>query len=520
MPVQRRSGAPLLPISLVTPAFKGLNKQAETSILGPEWATVADNCVFDDAGRLAARKGWSGVTSASIGGAIRIHQIHEQVFSDGTVEIISAANSKLYKGTTTLTDITGAATVTVDNEWQFVNFVGSVYGFQQGEQPIGRTSGNFVDMTATSGTWPTGNCAVAHSGRIWAAEGKQTIKYCALLDVAHWLTGAGSIDMTSVWPAGMDEIVALAYYNNRMVVFGKNQIVFFSDGVGSPLGIDPANIQVVDTIVGTGCIARDTVQQIEGGDMLFLSAQGVQSLGRLIQNESNPIDNVSKNVRDYLKQQVSLCNKTKIKSVYSPENGFYLLSLAEAGTSFCLNTLGRMEDGTFRITTWSHMLPYGMVRARDGTLYLSLYDTAGGKIGSYSGQQDNGTAYLFDYTSAWLDLGEEAASYLKILKTITGIFYISQSADLFIKWDTDFQGDFSSVPLHLVSPGTSEWGIMEWGLGEWSGGLALRNVNTPISGNGQYIRVGVYSSINGSSLAVQQLNLFTKIGRMARASNL
>lgn len=518
MPTPRRSGAALVPISLVTPAFKGLNKQQETSILGPEWATVLDNCVFDDAGRVAARKGWLATSSAMSGTPV-IEQLFEQIFEDGTTELISAAGSKLWKGFTTPTDITGASTVTVGNNWQFVNFNGRCIGFQQGEQPIGRTTGNFGDLTTTSGTWPTGNCAVQHSGRVWAADAdKQTIKYCALLDDSAWATGAGNIDMSSVWPQGTDEIVALTYYNNRMIVFGKNQIVFFSDGQGSPLGLNPANIQVIDTLKGVGCIARDSIQQIEGGDLLFLSSQGIQSLGRLIQEQSNPIQGISRNVRDYLNQQVSICTKSKIRSVYSPENSMYLLCLPEASISFYFNTQGKLDDGSFRVTTWTNMLPYALARSIDGTLYTSLYTGAGGKIGKYYGQTDNGGTYLFDYTSAWLDLGEEAASYLKILKTITGVFYLSQFADLNIKWDTDFQGDFNTISIHLVSPGTSEWGVMEWGIGEWSGGLALRSINTPISGTGQYIRIGVSAGINGSSLAVQQLNLFAKIGRLARLS--
>lgn len=515
MPTPRRFGAPLLPLSLVAPGVRGLNKQAETSILDPSWATSATNAVFDTAGRLSAREGWQAVTTSAMSGTPVIEQLHEHVAEDGTADILAAANLKLWKGTSSPTDITGTATVTVGNNWQFVNFNGLCFGFQQGEQPIARSTGNFSDATAASGSWPTGNCAVAHSGRVWGTDAdKQTIKYCALLDATNWTTGAGSIDMSSVWPGGTDEIRALALYNGQMIVFGTNRIVFFGDGQGSALGLDPANIYVTDTIVGVGCIARDSIQQIEGGDILFLSAQGVQSLGRLIQERSNPINNVTKNVRDYLNGYTLGANKSQIRSAYSPENSFYLLSLPSTIT-FCIDTSGYMEDNSYRVTEWSDLTPRAMVRSIDGSLYMSLPTEAGGKIGKYEGYLNNSVAYTFDYASAWLDLGEDVAQYIKILKNLSGLFWVSSEANVSLKWDFDFQGNFNTFAATLSSPGVAEWGIMEWGLFEWGGGVTLRDVRGPANGSGQYIRVGVSTLINNSSFAIQKMTLFTKIGRFA-----
>lgn len=515
MPTPRRSGAPLITIPLVTPAFKGLNKQAETSILGPEWATVAMNAIFDTAGRLGARKGWTNVTTGTpMSGTPTIEQIHEQIFEDGTTAIISAAGSKLWSGVTSPTDVTGTATVTAGNNWQLVNFNGRVLGFQQGEVPIDRTTGNFADLVAASGTVPQGNCAVVHSGRIWAADSDyQTIKYCALLDQTNWTTGAGSIDMSSVWPQGTDTITALAMYNGQMVVFGKNKLVIFGDGQGSALGINPANIFVIDTIVGVGCIARDSVQQIEGGDIVFLSSQGIQSLSRLIQEKSNPIFNVSTNIRDYLNTLVASETISKIRSVYAPTESFYLLSLPSVNEAFCFDTSAKMQDGTFRVTEWNTAIR-AIAYSNSGLTYLSLASGAGGKLGTYSGSSDNGAQYTFDYVSAWLDLGEDAAQYVKILKNISSLLYISSSASVIMKWDVDFQGDFDSRAASILAPGTSEWNVMEWGIGEWSGGFALRSVRSPISGQGQYIRVGLQTTVSGD-VSIQQIKLFTKIGRLA-----
>ena len=521
MPITPRSGAQMTPISLVSPGFMGLNKQSEASILPPVWATEAINCVFDRSGRLAARKGLTMVTGTAISSDPTIVQLAEIRRLTGDVEtVFSTSNNKLYRTPSTPVDITGTATVTVGNDWQFVNYNGNLYGFQVGEQPIvydGTTS--FADLTASSGTAPTGNCGIAFAGRLWGATSDgQTLKYSALLDATKWdvADGAGVFDFTSVWPNGADEIMALAIFNGMLVVFGKSSILFLMDIAGSALGIDPDQTIVVDTINSVGCIARDSVQEIEGADLLFLSYAGVQSLRKLVQEKSNPIDNVSKNVRDYLNEASIVNSKIKIKSCYSPENNFYLLSFPTAMKSFCFDTSGRLQDGSFRITEWT-LAPAAIVRTSAGTVYMAV-DTVAGKVGTYSGYLDNSTTYDFSYSSPWLDLGEELAQYVKIIKNITATVFTGVATPVGLKWDVDFSGTFrSKTGTTEASGGSSEYGVAEYNIGEYSGGsTVLSKININASGTGQFYRVGIQTTVNNSPFAVQQINLFTKIGRLAK----
>jgi hypothetical protein len=520
MPVSRKEGASLQQISLVQPASRGLNKQMATSLLGPEWAVEASNAVFDTSARLAARQGWLNQTSVAISGTPSISQLHELVKLDGTTQTIASAGNKLYLGVSTPTDITGTATVTANN-WKFVNFNGKVYGFQQGATPIvydGSTS--FANLTVTDGgTLPQGNCAVVHSGRIWATgSDRQTIQYSALLDATKWATasGAGSIDMTSVWPGDMDVIQALAFYNGRMIVFGKNRIVIYADSTGSPLGINPNNLYVVDTVIGTGCIARDSVQQIEGGDILFLSSSGIESLQRVVIEKSNPLNNLSRNIRDYLALNLVGADLSQIRSVYSPENAFYLLSIPTSGLTLCFSTIMRMEDGSLRVTEWSNFVPTAIFRSLDSNVYASLGTLTGGKIGTYSGYQDNGNPYTFQYNSGWMNAGEDLAQYFKILKSVAALLWISAQADVTFTWAFDFIPPIFSQGVTLTSPGASEWNVMQWGIDGWSGGQALQDLIVSTSGYGQYIQIGLQATISGAAVALQQFNLYTKIGRMAR----
>ena len=85
-------------------------------------------------------------------------------------------------------------------------------------------------------------------------------------------------------------------------------------------------VLLADVITGIGCVARDSVQDT-GTDLIFLSDSGVRSLGRTIQEKSNPIGNVSKNVRDDIIYYTGV-ETGNIKSVYSPEHAFLLIVLS------------------------------------------------------------------------------------------------------------------------------------------------------------------------------------------------
>ena len=91
--------------SIVAPGFKGVNTQDSSVSLESGYATIAENCVIDKFGRIGARKGWSPVnaTSADLSTA-SVKTIVEIVKEDGNV-VLSAGNSKLFSGTSTLTQL-------------------------------------------------------------------------------------------------------------------------------------------------------------------------------------------------------------------------------------------------------------------------------------------------------------------------------------------------------------------------------------------------------------------------------
>jgi hypothetical protein len=385
-------------IYIAAPGFKGLNTQDSPVTQDASFASIAENMVVDKYGRIGARQGLDKLTSSAtpLGSSLGIEAIFEYVDQSGDITVLSAGNNKIFSGTTTLTDITPAAYTISANNWKIINFNNHAYLFQRGQEPLTYTdeSGSNVLSTISnhpqsSGTPPQANEALAAFGRVWAADvtgNKYTLYWSDLLNGHHWSGGtSGSLDLTTVWPTGHDEIVALAEFNDFLVIFGKRSILLYS-GASSP-----SSMVLADAITNIGCIARDTVQST-GTDLIFLSDTGVRSLGRVIQEKSNPIGDVSKNVRDEMMFTVNT-QTNNIKSVYSPEHSFYLLFLPTSSIVYCFDMRGKLEDGSNRVTTWPSTKILCGNRAADGTLYLG---TVKG-INKYNGYLDDTDTYTMRY---------------------------------------------------------------------------------------------------------------------------
>ena len=307
----------LQPLTIAAPGFAGINTQDSPIGLDPSFASIADNCVIDQLGRVGARKGYEPVTTngASVLGTSKgIETIFEFTEYDGSITVFSAGNNKIFTGTTTLTDVTPSGTNITANNWKIVSLAEA------------------EDASNASGTQPQGNEVLAAFGRLWVADltaDKHTIYFSDLLHGRKWSGGSsGSLDVTSVWPTGYDEITSIAAHNDFLIVFGRRSILVYS---GASV---PATMTLADTIAGVGCIARDSVKNT-GVDLVFLSEDGVRSFQRVVQEKSMPMRDISKNVRSELTSLVRIQN-SPIKAHYSADEAFYLLSLETSEIVYCL----------------------------------------------------------------------------------------------------------------------------------------------------------------------------------------
>jgi hypothetical protein len=507
----------LVPIPLVTPGFKGLNKtQASVPDLDPGWAIECQNFIFDQSGRLASRQGWASLTASPLAGTPAIGSMAELALANGTTFVVSAANNKLYSGTTTLTDITGALTIT-GNAWQWVTFNGKIYGVQAGHPLISwdGVAASFVVNPVTAGTAPTGGtCILAAFGRLWVLNAdNQTILYCALLDSTTWNgVSAGSLNMATVWTRGIDQVIGLGAAGSKLVIFGTKQIVIYADSAGSVLGLNPVNMYVYDTVEGTGLAARDTLQSTGEGDLTFLSPTGVQSLQRLLSSgKDNPVASLDPQIRDYFNGYFVNEVASNVRSAYSPANRFYVILLPVAGRAFCYDTRHRLQDGSMRVTEWPAVTWTALVNRKNGDVLVGEK----GIVGQYSGYLDNNIAYTVVYNSPNLALsGQGDANFenkQKILKRIKAVLYYSGNSTVTFTWGVDFKGLLASQQIALMGA-LSEFGIAQYNINEFGGGAGLQIVGFPLTNSGRWLQFGFTAPISGSQIAIQQIDAFVKIG--------
>jgi hypothetical protein len=262
-----------------------------------------------------------------------------------------------------------------------------------------------------------------------------------------------------------------------------------------------------DIIKGVGCIARDSVASVFGSDIMFLSETGVQSLGRLIQEKSMPLRDVSKNVRDDLIANVNSETLANIKSVYYANDAFYLLSLPSVGFTYCFDTRGTLENGAARTTIWKNINPRSFCVLENRDLYIGTP----GYIGKYSNYQDNGASYRWSYYTNYFDFDQPTA--LKILKKLGLVVIGGGSQVISIKWGFDYTSNYNSSVVVLRSINIAEFNIAEYNIAEYVNGIALDTLKFNASGNGRVLQIGFESDINGSPLSLQKVDIGIKTGK-------
>lgn len=543
-------------VTINAPAFGGINTQDSPVGLDPSYASVATNCVIDKLGRVGARKGSVLLSTAtntagasSVGtNTVKIQTIFESLDKSGDKVVFSAGNNKIFSGTSTLTDITPSGYTISANNWKVVNFNDHVYFYQRGHEPLVYTdsgSQGLVKLSAVTGfdaphatngsDLPPyqANEVLAAFGRLWIADitnNKHTIYWSDTLNGNDWNGGAtGAIDLTTVWPTGHDEIVALAAHNNFLIVFGKVSIIVYS-GASSPTGtaFDPTNMVLHDTVEGVGCVARDSVQHT-GTDIIFLSDSGVRSFGRVIQEKSMPMRDISRNVRNDLvryvnEERIADSTLAPVKSMYSPEEAFYLLTLPNNNITYCFDMRQALPDGSHRVTTWSTPIALCYTRTQDGKIYMGrqggIYEYRGftDKLCTLVGstQTYSTSSYQLAYFSNPLDFGN--SSNIKFLKKFKMTIIGDAAAQSVLNWGYDYSDSYykQTFTSTRTNANTAFYGVNEYNVStsEYSGGTEIQVPNVQGSGHGTTVTVGLESTISGSEFSIQKIDINVLLGRL------
>ena len=266
---------------------------------------------------------------------------------------------------------------------------------------------------------------------------------------------------------------------------------------------------LADTVAGVGCYDRDSVQHI-GTDVLFMSYSGLRSVGRVIQEKSLPISDLSGTVKTEL-IEILTQETLPLASIYSPENSFYLVSFLSQDVTYCFDLKGRLENGAYRVTRWPSSLFRAFDRSLDGTLYVGT--TAG--VATYTGYDDDDVAYRFRYYSPSLTYGDSSKTKMlkKMIPTIVG----GANAAVVLKWAYDFSEEFSSqvITIGSTSSNTAYFGVSEYNTAaEYTGGTLTSRLKANTTGSGSTVTIGIEADINGFPLSLQEINTQALIGKI------
>lgn len=504
--------------SINAPGFAGLNTQDASVDLDPKFALEANNCVIDKFGRIGSRKGWTPANDASVSlGSADVETIGELIDSTGARTIVAAGNGKLFKLVgTTLTELTygggGVAPVITASNWQTCVLNNCIMFWQEGYDPLiydtalSTTTYRRVSEHPTyAGTAPQANTAISAYGRIWAANtatDKNTVYWTDTLTYQVWTGGsAGSLNLYGVWPQGGDEVVALAAHNNTLIIFGSKQILIYTGAN------DPATMVLSDAISNSGCVGRDAVQNTPD-DLIFLSSGGLRSLKRTIQEKSAPMVTVSRTVNDDILSYINNeSSGATIKLVYSPTDSYCLLTFIESMITYCFDTRIPMQDGSYRPTTWTGVVPKCYCYSIDRALYFGQ----AGHIALSDGYYDNGEDYRMSYYTTWVDFGDPVRT--SILKKVSVTLLGAISQILTCKWGFDYVSQTRSEQLTVGgSQVVAEYNIAEYGIAEYSLGQITDSIQMNAGGSGKVVQAGVEADVSGTQISIQRFDMYTKDG--------
>ena len=169
--------SPLQNITVSAPGFRGLNTQDSPLSLDTSFASIADNCVIDNYGRIGARKGRVLLTENQgiLGTSVGTTAIKEHINTTGGKTVFSTGNSLIFSGTSTLVDVTPAAYTVTGDDWKIVNFNFHCFFFQRDHAPLVYSDHvGAITTVAThphaTGTPPNGNEVLAAFGRLWVGD--------------------------------------------------------------------------------------------------------------------------------------------------------------------------------------------------------------------------------------------------------------------------------------------------------------------------------------------------------------
>ena len=168
---------------------------------------------------------------------------------------------------------------------------------------------------------------------------------------------------------------------------------------------------------------------------------------------------ISKNIRDDIIQSIRSEILANVKTVYSPINAFYLLTMPATKQTFVFDTRQTLQDGSYRVTVWPELTPKGFL-----SLGSELFFAKPDGIAKYRGYQDNGEKYEMAYFSNYFDL--EMPNTNKIVKKLAATTVGASGQVFALKVGYEYSPIFFSQTFTLEAGSVFEYGLADFMLSD------------------------------------------------------
>ncbi len=502
----------------------GLNTQDNPAILDSTWLTRADNIVLRESGRISFRKGFKQNVLAT---TAKIGSMGEA--KDGTV--IAAVGTNMYTVDFTTPDVPWTDTHAVvggsASDWQMTPFKHELYCAQAAHELIEYDTGTWTPISSTSGynataasiTTMNPSCAMAYYSRLWiggCSEDTGILLYSDALNAHKWGSGsAGYVDLQTVW--GADEIIAIAPFYGKLVIFGRHNIVIYNNPT------DPSTMVLDEVIRGVGCVSRDSVVAV-GDDLLFMSDTGLRSLLRTTEKDKLPLTDLSLNIKDTIVRNIG--SNANVKSAYVESEGVLVVSFVDLKITYVFDMKHYTPNRAPRITTWSFTDSHHPASVLYTASKGFLIGQQAGSIATYEGYFDKtyvsggtyiSTAYNGVFKTPWIDLAGGVGS--SILKKLKAVISGGPGTAVGVKWYLDYNNTpirNMSFVLNPTQSGISYmWGAATslFGAAKYAPYYGLKEYGIPLIGTANNIQFEMSAETNGFAASLQDMTLLYKQGK-------
>ena len=274
-----------------------------------------------------------------------------------------------------------------------------------------------ADITVSSTDAPS--IATIHNNFLVVAgqtNAPNTVRNSHLLEVDNF-TGAGANEVILA-----DRVVGLKSFRGDCIVFCRNSIYKFVNME------DKANAAIVPITKNVGCVDGNSIQEI-GGDLVFLSPDGVRTLAGTSRIGDVELASVSRNVQRLISNIVDNINVLTISSVVLRSKSQYRLYYNDPSVAaqFSRGIIGTFTGQGFE---WSETLGIEAIAVDSGFLANGLEAIVHGDTDGYVYNHDTGITFRHGdaaanidalYETPYLDFGDmgtrKTLQYAKISVT-------------------------------------------------------------------------------------------------------